>query len=115
MAELQNGRVTQVIGPVVDVAFPQGSLPAILTAIQVSNTAISEKDWNLTLEVAQHLGENTVRAVAMDSTDGLVRGMAVKSTDCPISMPVCKECLGRILNVVGEPVDERGPVNATKF
>ena len=115
MAELQNGRVTQVIGPVVDVAFPQGSLPAILTAIQVSNPAISEKDWNLTLEVAQHLGENTVRAVAMDSTDGLVRGMAVKNTNGPISMPVGKECLGRILNVVGAPVDERGPVNATKF
>jgi len=115
MAELQNGRVTQVIGPVVDVTFPQGSLPAILTALQVSNPAISEKDWNLTLEVAQHLGENTVRAVAMDSTDGLVRGMAVKNTDGPISMPVGKECLGRILNVVGAPVDERGPVNATKF
>ncbi|MBW1830881.1 MAG: F0F1 ATP synthase subunit beta [Deltaproteobacteria bacterium] len=115
MAELQNGRVTQVIGPVVDVAFPQGSLPAILTAIQISNPAISEKDWNLTLEVAQHLGENTVRAIAMDSTDGLVRGMEVKSTDGPIMMPVGKECLGRILNVIGEPVDEQGPVNATKF
>jgi F-type H+-transporting ATPase subunit beta len=115
MAELQNGRVTQVIGPVVDVAFPQGSLPAILTAIRISNPAISEKDWNLTLEVAQHLGENTVRAIAMDSTDGLVRGMEVKSTDGPIMMPVGKECLGRILNVIGEPVDEQGPVNATKF
>ncbi|UCF48825.1 MAG: F0F1 ATP synthase subunit beta [Myxococcales bacterium] len=115
MAELQNGRVTQVIGPVVDVTFPQGNLPEILTALQVSNPAISEKDWNLTLEVAQHLGENTVRAVAMDSTDGLVRGMAVKNTDGPISMPVGKECLGRILNVVGAPVDERGPVNATNF
>jgi F-type H+-transporting ATPase subunit beta len=115
MAELQNGRVTQVIGPVVDVAFPQGSLPAILTAIQISNPAISEKDWNLTLEVAQHLGENTVRAIAMDSTDGLVRGMEARSTDGPIKMPVGKECLGRILNVIGEPVDEQGPVNATKF
>jgi F-type H+-transporting ATPase subunit beta len=115
MAELQNGRITQVIGPVVDVSFPQGSLPAILTALRISNPSISEKDWNLTLEVAQHLGENTVRAVAMDSTDGLVRGMEVKNTNAPISMPVGKECLGRILNVVGEPVDERGPVNATKF
>jgi len=115
MAELQNGRVSQVIGPVVDVSFPQGGLPAILTALRVSNPAINDKDWNLTLEVAQHLGENTVRAVAMDSTDGLVRGMEVMSTDGPISMPVGKECLGRILNVVGEPVDERGPVNATKF
>jgi F-type H+-transporting ATPase subunit beta len=115
MAELQNGRVTQVIGPVVDVSFPQGSLPAILTALRVSNPSISEKDWNLTLEVAQHLGENTVRAVAMDSTDGLVRGMAVENTAAPILMPVGKECLGRILNVIGEPVDEKGPVNATKF
>ncbi|HSN83057.1 MAG TPA: F0F1 ATP synthase subunit beta [Polyangiales bacterium] len=115
MAELQNGRVTQVIGPVVDVTFPQGSLPPILTALRVSNPGISDKDWNLTLEVAQHLGDNTVRTVAMDSTDGLVRGMEVKSTDAPITMPVGKECLGRILNVVGEPVDELGPVNATKF
>ena len=115
MAELQNGRVTQVIGPVVDVTFPQGSLPQILSALKVSNPAISDKDWNLTLEVAQHLGENTVRAVAMDSTDGLVRGMAVKNTDAPIAMPVGKECLGRILNVIGEPVDEKGPVGATKF
>jgi F-type H+-transporting ATPase subunit beta len=115
MAELQNGQVTQVIGPVVDVTFPEGSLPTILSALKVSNPAISEKDWNLTLEVAQHLGENTVRAVAMDSTDGLVRGMAVKNTAAPIAMPVGKECLGRILNVIGEPVDDRGPVGATKF
>ena len=115
MAELQNGQVTQVIGPVVDVTFPRGSLPQILSALKVSNPAISDKDWNLTLEVAQHLGENTVRAVAMDSTDGLVRGMAVKNTDAPIAMPVGKECLGRILNVIGEPVDEKGPVGATKF
>ncbi len=115
MAELQNGRVTQVIGPVVDVTFPRGSLPEILSALKVSNPAISDKDWNLTLEVAQHLGENTVRAVAMDSTDGLVRGMAVKNTAAPIAMPVGKECLGRILNVIGEPVDEKGPIGATKF
>ena len=115
MAQLQNGQVTQVIGPVVDVTFPQGSLPPMLSALQVSNPGISDKEWNLTLEVAQHLGENTVRTVAMDSTDGLVRGMTVKNTNAPISMPVGKECLGRILNVVGEPVDEQGPVKATKF
>jgi F-type H+-transporting ATPase subunit beta len=115
MSELQNGKVTQVIGPVVDVTFPQGAIPPILSALQVSNPGISEKEWNLTLEVAAHLGENTVRAVAMDSTDGLVRGMAVKNTNGPIMMPVGKECLGRILNVVGEPVDEGGPVGATKF
>jgi F-type H+-transporting ATPase subunit beta len=115
MSELQNGRVTQVIGPVVDVTFPQGQLPPILSALQVSNPGISDKEWNLTLEVAQHLGENTVRSVAMDTTDGLVRGMAVKNTGGPIAMPVGKECLGRILNVVGEPVDEGGPVGATRF
>ena len=115
MAELQNGRITQVIGPVVDVEFPRGSLPTILSALQVSNPAIGDKAWNLTLEVATHLGENTVRAVAMDSTDGLVRGMDVRDTQSPISMPVGKECLGRILNVIGEPVDELGPVGATKF
>jgi F-type H+-transporting ATPase subunit beta len=115
MPELQNGRITQVIGPVVDITFPRGNLPKILTALQVSNPAVSDEDWNLTLEVAQHLGESTVRAIAMDSTDGLVRGMEVRNTDAPISMPVGRECLGRILNVVGAPVDDRGPVNATKF
>jgi F-type H+-transporting ATPase subunit beta len=115
MAELQNGRISQVIGPVVDVEFPAGELPPILTALRVSNTAISTKPWNLVLEVAQHLGESTVRAVAMDATDGLVRGVEVKNTGAPIQMPVGKECLGRILNVVGEPVDEKGPVDAKKF
>ncbi|MBP7685276.1 MAG: F0F1 ATP synthase subunit beta, partial [Deltaproteobacteria bacterium] len=114
MADLQNGRITQVIGPVVDVEFPAGALPEILTAVQVSNPAISDKSWNLTLEVAQHLGESTVRAVAMDSTDGLVRGMNVRNTGGPITVPVGKECLGRILNVIGDPVDELGPVNADK-
>jgi F0F1-type ATP synthase beta subunit len=82
--------------------------------VQVSNPAISDKSWNLTLEVAQHLGESTVRAVAMDSTDGLVRGMNVRNTGGPITVPVGKECLGRILNVIGDPVDELGPVNADK-
>ena len=114
MSETQNGSITQVIGPVVDVTFPAGALPEILTAIQVTNPSISDKDWNLTMEVAQHLGESTVRAIAMDSTDGLVRGMSVRSTGQPITVPVGRECLGRILNVVGEPVDERGPVNAEK-
>jgi F-type H+/Na+-transporting ATPase subunit beta len=112
MAELQQGRITQVIGPVVDVEFEGGALPDLLTALKVSNPAISAADWNLTLEVAQHLGESTVRAVAMDATDGLVRGMAVHNTGAPIQMPVGPECLGRILNVVGEPVDGGGPVKA---
>jgi F-type H+/Na+-transporting ATPase subunit beta len=108
------GKVTQVIGPVVDVEFPVGALPEIFTALTVSNPGISEKADNLTIEVAQHLGENTARCIAMDSTDGLVRGQPVNNTGGPISVPVGKEVLGRILNVIGEPVDERGPVKATR-
>src|SRR5437868_12234 len=108
------GKVTQVIGPVVDVEFPAGSLPEIFTALTVSNPGISDKSDNLTIEVAQHLGENTARCIAMDSTDGLVRGQQVKNTGGPISVPVGKEVLGRILNVIGEPVDEKGPIRATR-
>src|SRR6266853_3400942 len=108
------GKVTQVIGPVVDVEFPPGSLPEIFTALTVSNTGISDKSDNLTIEVAQHLGENTARCIAMDSTDGLVRGQQVKNTGGPISVPVGKEVLGRILNVIGEPVDEMGEVKTTE-
>ncbi|HJK90753.1 MAG TPA: F0F1 ATP synthase subunit beta, partial [Polyangiaceae bacterium LLY-WYZ-15_(1-7)] len=110
----QNGRITQVIGPVVDVEFPAGALPPILSALKVSNPGISDEPWNLVLEVAQHLGESTVRAIAMDSTDGLVRGMEVKDTGAPISVPVGEACLGRILNVVGEPIDEKGPVDNSR-
>ena len=99
------GKVAQVIGPVVDVDFPPGQLPKILNAVTVSNPSISDRPGNLTLEVAQHLGESTVRTIAMDSTDGLVRGMEVTDTGAPIMMPVGKEVLGRILNVVGQPVD----------
>jgi F-type H+-transporting ATPase subunit beta len=109
------GRVTQVLGPVVDVEFPIGSLPEVYTALKLSNPGISNQADNLTVEVAQHLGENTVRCIAMDTTDGLARGLPVKSTGAPIQVPVGKETLGRILNVVGEPVDERGPVRATKY
>jgi F-type H+-transporting ATPase subunit beta len=105
-----NGKIVQVIGPVVDVEFPDGKLPKILNALKLTNPGISTSKDNLTLEVAQHLGENTVRAIAMDTTDGLVRGMDVRDTGAPIAMPVGKECLGRILNVIGEPVDEGGPV-----
>jgi F-type H+-transporting ATPase subunit beta len=108
------GKITQVIGPVVDVAFPPGKLPRILNALYVSNPSISDEADNLVLEVAQHLGESTVRAIAMDSTDGLTRGLAVRDTGNPIQMPVGQETLGRILNVVGRPVDEAGPVNAKK-
>jgi F-type H+-transporting ATPase subunit beta len=110
----QSGKITQVIGPVVDVEFPPGALPDIYTALSVTNPGIDARQDNLVIEVAQHLGENTARCVSMDSTDGLVRGMAVKSTGAPISVPVGKEVLGRILNVVGEPVDERGELKATR-
>jgi F-type H+-transporting ATPase subunit beta len=87
----------------------------VYTALKLSNPGISNQVDNLTVEVAQHLGENTVRCIAMDTTDGLARGLPVKSTGAPIQVPVGKETLGRILNVVGDPVDERGPVRATKY
>jgi len=108
------GKVTQVLGPVVDVEFPPGDLPQIFTALRVTNSSLGKEDGNLVLEVAQHLGENTVRTIAMDSTDGLARGVPVRNTGSPIVMPVGKATLGRILNVVGEPVDEKGPVKATE-
>src|SRR5580693_7925460 len=104
-----NGKVLQVIGPVVDVEFPDGKLPKILSALKLTNPGISTAKDNLTLEVAQHLGENTVRTIAMDSSDGLVRGMEVRDTGAPIAMPVGPECLGRILNVIGDPVDGLPP------
>ncbi|MBY0469844.1 F0F1 ATP synthase subunit beta [bacterium] len=108
------GRVKQVIGPVVDVEFESGLLPEIHHAVRVSNKSVGDAEWNLVLEVAQHLGENTVRCIAMDSTDGLVRGQQAKSTGTQIQVPVGKETLGRILNVIGDPVDEAGPINAKK-
>ena len=105
----QYGKITQVIGPVVDVAF-EGDLPEIYTALKITNPSIDDREWNLVVEVAQHLGENTVRCIAMDSTEGLVRGTPVMNTGEMISVPVGREILGRILNVIGEPVDEAGPV-----
>ncbi|HUS63583.1 MAG TPA: F0F1 ATP synthase subunit beta [Kofleriaceae bacterium] len=104
------GSIAQVIGPVVDVAFESADLPEIGTALLITNPAISKAKDNLTVEVAQHLGERMVRTVAMDTTDGLVRGMKVTNTGSPITAPVGRGVLGRILNVVGEPVDEKGPV-----
>ena len=112
---IAHGVVKQVIGPVVDVAFPSGALPKIYGALKISNPAISDKEWNLTVEVAQHLGDNMVRTIAMDSTDGLVRGMPVLDTNEVIKVPVGKEVLGRIINVVGEPVDEVGPVKTKSY
>jgi len=104
----QNGRITQVIGAVVDVQFEE-HLPAILNALETDN-----QGHRLVLEVAQHLGESTVRTVAMDTTEGLVRGQEVKDTGEPITVPVGDGTLGRIINVIGEPVDEAGPVQATE-
>ena len=106
------GKITQVIGAVVDVEFPASEVPTILNALTVSNSAISDEPDNLVLEVAQHLGEHTVRTIAMDSTEGLVRGLPVKDTGAPISTPVGEAVLGRILNVVGQPVDGKGAVNS---
>jgi F-type H+-transporting ATPase subunit beta len=105
------GRITQVIGPVIDVEFDAGHLPEIYHALKISNPSLGEQEWNLVAEVAQHLGENTVRAIAMDATDGLVRGQQVQDTGRQISVPVGRGTLGRILNVIGEPVDEQGPVD----
>ena len=106
------GRVVQVIGPVVDVAFDSAELPEINTALILTNPSIDKNEDNLTVEVAQHLGEHMVRCVAMDTTDGLVRGQSVKNTNAPISVPVGPGVLGRILNVVGAPIDEAGPVKS---
>ncbi|HEV7553820.1 MAG TPA: F0F1 ATP synthase subunit beta [Kofleriaceae bacterium] len=108
------GRVVQVIGPVVDVAFDSAELPEINTALLLTNKSIDAREDNLTVEVSQHLGEHVVRCVAMDTTDGLTRGQLVKNTNGPITMPVGPEVLGRIMNVVGMPVDEAGPIKATK-
>ena len=115
MADIVNmGTITQVIGNVVDVEFSEGQLPLIYTALLVSNLGISDEEDNLVLEVAQHLGDRVVRTIGMDSTDGLVRGMPVKNTGKDIQMPVGEGGLGRVLNVVGRPVDGLGPVKTEK-
>ena len=108
------GTVVQVIGPVVDVEFGEGKLPTILTALTITNKAIDDNEDNLVIEVAQHLGDNVVRCIAMDITDGLVRGMPVKDTGAPIMVPVGEAGLGRIINVVGRPVDGLGPIVTDK-
>ncbi|KAJ5243070.1 uncharacterized protein N7469_001397 [Penicillium citrinum] len=106
----QSGKVHQVIGAVVDVKFEGDKLPAILNAVETTNNG-----QKLVLEVAQHLGENVVRTIAMDGTEGLSRGVAASDTGAPIKVPVGPATLGRIINVTGDPIDERGPVKATKF
>ena len=112
---MSDGKLIQVMGPVVDVEFSKGDLPEIFTALAISNPAIDDTEGNLIVEVAQHLGDNMVRCVAMDITDGLVRKMPVKNTGNPILMPAGDPTLGRVLNVVGRPVDGLGPVEATEF
>ena len=112
---MNEGKLIQIIGPVVDVEFSDGDLPNILNALLITNPAINDVEDNLVVEVAQHLGDNVVRCIAMDVTDGLVRGMPVKNTGKPIMMPVGDPGLGRVLNVVGRPVDGLGPVEATEF
>jgi len=107
----EKGRVSKIAGPVVDVAFPLDALPELNYALEVDVEVDGETN-TIVLEVAQHLGESTVRTIAMDSTEGLVRGTEAKDTGAPITVPVGPETLGRILNVIGEPVDEGKPVKA---
>src|ERR1700734_2294423 len=104
------GKLSQIIGAVVDVEF-EGELPAILNALETKNVdAKTGKEVRLVFEVAQHLGENPVRAIAMDTTEGLTRGQEVVDTGAPIRVPVGPATLGRIMNVIGEPIDEAGPI-----
>ncbi len=112
---MNTGKITQVIGPVVDVEFAEGNLPPILSALLITNQAINDQEDNLVVEVAQHLGDNVVRTIAMDVTDGLQRGLTVRDTGKPIQMPVGDEILGRVVNVVGRPVDGLGPIPAKNF
>jgi F-type H+-transporting ATPase subunit beta len=114
MGESQVGKIIQVIGPVVDVEFGGGILPEILNALYVSNPAISDEPDNLVLEVAQHLGDNVVRTIAMDLTDGLMRGMDCRDVGEPITIPVGEAALGRIMNVVGRPIDGKGEIDSSK-
>jgi F-type H+-transporting ATPase subunit beta len=108
------GKITQVIGPVIDVEFEESAVPPIYNALRITNPAVNDQPWNLVVEVAQHLGEHTVRCIAMDTTDGLVRGMDVRDTGEFITVPVGPQTLGRIINVIGEPVDEAGPIESAK-
>jgi F-type H+-transporting ATPase subunit beta len=111
---MNEGFIIQVIGPVVDVEFPEGNLPPVLNALKIPRTGLDGTEEVLICEVQQHLGEDRVRTIAMDSTDGLVRGMKVYDTNEPITVPVGPEVLGRLLNVTGDPIDEKGAIPARK-
>jgi len=112
---MATGKVIQISGPAVDVQFPEGHLPPIYNAIRVTSDGFTvPQPINVILEVQQHLGEGRVRTVAMQATDGMVRGMKAEDMGGPISVPVGKETLGRVINVIGEPVDNLGPIGATK-
>ena len=107
------GHIVQVIGPVLDVEFPDGELPAIYNAVIIEDEGkATGVAINVVTEVAQHLGENRVRCISMKPTDGMVRGMKATDTGAPITVPVGDATLGRIMNVIGEPVDERGPIDS---
>ena len=108
---MNTGRVVQVIGPTVDVVFDPDSLPKILNAITIEDAA---RDIRLTVEAALHIGDNVVRCIAMKSTDGLVRGMPAVDTGAPITVPVGEQCLGRIFNLLGETIDNKGPVTTAQ-
>jgi F-type H+-transporting ATPase subunit beta len=111
---MNTGKILQILGPVVDVRFEKGKMPDIFNALLTTNPQISDKANNLVLEVAQHIGENVVRAIAMDSTDGLSRGVEASDTGRQIQVPVGNEVLGRIINVIGEPIDDGAPIRAVK-
>lgn len=113
---MNEGKIVQVIGPVVDVEFPESNIPAVLNALKIPRKSVETgEETELICEVQQHLGEDRVRSVAMDSTDGLVRGMKVYDTGAPITVPVGPELLGRMLSITGQPIDELGPIDAKKF
>ncbi len=113
---MNEGKIVQVIGPVVDVEFPESNIPAVLNALKIPRKSVETgEETELVCEVQQHLGEDRVRSVAMDSTDGLVRGMKVYDTGAPISVPVGPELLGRMLNITGHPIDDLGTIDAKKF
>src|SRR5262245_54550755 len=110
------GKIVQVIGPVVEVEFPEGHLPKITNALKINpeyDSGGAKNKLNLALEVAQHVGDNTVRAFALGPTEGLSRGVAVDDTGAPITVPIGKACLGRLLDVLGEPKDNRGEIKST--